>query len=132
LLHISRLDGSKRVEQVEDYLADGQLLKVRVREIDRGKVSLELVEALEGATLPDSEAPSQGSGGGRRDSGGRNGGGRDGGDRGGRDRGRSDRGGRDRDRDTPPASEPAKPAAGGDRRRVAQSFDEVFDDKGNR
>jgi polyribonucleotide nucleotidyltransferase len=132
LLHISRLDGSKRVEQVEDYLADGQLLKVRVREIDRGKVSLELVEALEGATLPDSEAPSQGSGGGRRDSGGRNGGGRDGGDRGGRDRGRGDRGGRDRDRDTPPASEPAKPAAGGDRRRVAQSFDEVFDDKGNR
>ncbi|HLV89847.1 MAG TPA: polyribonucleotide nucleotidyltransferase, partial [Acidimicrobiia bacterium] len=36
LLHISRLDGSKRVERVEDYLSEGDLLKVRVREIDRG------------------------------------------------------------------------------------------------
>jgi polyribonucleotide nucleotidyltransferase len=140
LLHISRLDGSKRVENVEDYLSDGQLLKVRVREIDRGKVSLELVEALEGATLPDSGAPSQGSGG-RREGGGRDGGGRDGGgrhgggggERGGRDRdrGRGDRGGRDRNREST-GNEPAQPAAGGERRRVAQSFDEVFDDKGNR
>jgi polyribonucleotide nucleotidyltransferase len=138
LLHISRLDGSKRVENVEDYLSDGQLLKVRVREIDRGKVSLELVEALEGATLPDSGAPSQGSGGrregGGRDGGGRHGGGgRDGGERGGRDRdrGRGDRGGRDRNLEST-SNEPAQPAAGGERRRVAQSFDEVFDDKGNR
>ncbi len=53
LLHISRLDGSKRVERVEDYLSDGDVLKVRVREIERGKVSLELVEALPGATLPE-------------------------------------------------------------------------------
>jgi len=136
LLHISRLDGSKRVETVEDYLTDGQLLKVRVREIDRGKVSLELVEALEGATLPDPEALGQGGGGGRRDGGGRDGGGRDRGDRGGRDRdrdrGRGDRGGRDRARESAPSHEPAKPAASGDRRRVAQSFDEVFDDKGNK
>ena len=66
LLHISRLDGSKRVERVEDYLSDGDILKVRVREIDRGKVSLELVEALEGATLPDPDsAPPRSSGGGR-------------------------------------------------------------------
>jgi polyribonucleotide nucleotidyltransferase len=140
LLHISRLDGSKRVENVEDYLSDGQLLKVRVREIDRGKVSLELVEALEGATLPDSGAPSQGSGG-RREGGGRDGGGRDGGGRHGggggergsrdRDRGRGDRGGRDRNREST-SNEPTQPAAGGERRRVAQSFDEVFDDKGNR
>ena len=139
LLHISRLDGSKRVENVEDYLSDGQLLKVRVREIDRGKVSLELVEALEGATLPDAGAPSQGSGG-RREGGGRDGGGRDGGGRHGgggreggrdRDRGRGDRGGRDRNREST-SSEPAQPAAGGERRRVAQSFDEVFDDKGNK
>ncbi|HVR79752.1 MAG TPA: polyribonucleotide nucleotidyltransferase [Acidimicrobiia bacterium] len=143
LLHISRLDGSKRVENVEDYLSDGQLLKVRVREIDRGKVSLELVEALEGATLPDSGAPSQGSGG-RREGGGRDGGGRDGGGRHGgggrdggergsrdRDRGRGDRGGRDRNREST-SNEPAQPAAGGERRRVAQSFDEVFDDKGNK
>jgi len=82
LLHISRLDGSKRVERVEDYLTDGQELKVRVREIDRGKVSLELIDALEGATLPGPEAGGQGGGGGgRRD------------DRGGRDRGRSGGGG---------------------------------------
>ena len=111
LLHISRLDGSKRVERVEDYLVDGQELKVRVREIDRGKVSLELVEALEGATLPEPEAPRQDGGdrGGRdrdRDRGGR---GRDrGGDRGGRDR---DRG--SRDRDPSPSSVETAPAGAG-------------------
>ncbi|MGA7227213.1 MAG: polyribonucleotide nucleotidyltransferase, partial [Acidimicrobiia bacterium] len=88
LLHISRLDGSKRVERVEDYLSDGQELDVRVREIDRGKVSLELVNALEGATLPDSEPARQGGGDRGRD----NGGGRDR-DRGGRDRGSRDRNG---------------------------------------
>ncbi len=88
LLHISRLDGSKRVERVEDYLEDGDILKVRVREIDRGKVSLELIEALEGATLPASEpAGTRPDRGGDRD--------RDRGDRNGRDRG-GDRGGRDR------------------------------------
>jgi polyribonucleotide nucleotidyltransferase len=129
LLHISRLDGSKRVERVEDYLTDGQVLKVRVREIDRGKVSLELVEPLEGATLPDSEPPNQGGGGERR----RDNGGRDGGDRG--------RGGRDRDRNRDRSPSPStstststsepQPVSSGDRRRVAQSFDEVFDELGN-
>ncbi len=128
LLHISRLDGSKRVERVEDYLVDGQELKVRVREIDRGKVSLELVEALEGATLPEPEAPRQDGGdrGGRdrdRDRGGR---GRDrGGDRGGRDRG-------SRDREPSPSSvetpQPAPAESGAERRRAAQSFDEVFEE----
>ena len=130
LLHISRLDGSKRVERVEDYLVDGQELKVRVREIDRGKVSLELVEALEGATLPEPEAPRQDGGdrGGRdrdRDRGGR---GRDrGGDRGGRDR---DRGSRDRD-PSPSSVETPQPVpadSGAERRRAAQSFDEVFEE----
>jgi polyribonucleotide nucleotidyltransferase len=130
LLHISRLDGSKRVERVEDYLVDGQELKVRVREIDRGKVSLELVEALEGATLPEPEAPRQDGGdrGGRdrdRDRGGR---GRDrGGDRGGRDR---DRGSRDRD-PSPTSVETPQPVpaeSGAERRRAAQSFDEVFEE----
>jgi len=95
LLHISRLDGSKRVENVEDYLSDGDDLKVRVRDLERGKVSLELVDALPGATLPDPEAPSGGGDRGR------------GGDRGGRDRDRGrgndrgrggDRGGRGGDR----------------------------------
>ena len=137
LLHISRLDGSTRVERVEDYLTDGQELKVRVREIDRGKVSLELVEALEGTTLPDSEPPSSGGGDRGRGSGDRD---RDRG-RGSsdRDRGRGGRDGRDRsdrsrdDRPAPekaPAAEPAAApaAAGNERRRVAQPFDEVFED----
>jgi polyribonucleotide nucleotidyltransferase len=130
LLHISRLDGSKRVERVEDYLKDGQELKVRVREIDRGKVSLELVEALEGATLPGPEAPRQDGGERRRDGGDRNGG-----DRGGRGRDRGDRGGRDRDRDrnrdrdaNRDHGETPKTDAGSERRRAAQSFDEVFEE----
>ncbi|HEU4918030.1 MAG TPA: polyribonucleotide nucleotidyltransferase [Acidimicrobiia bacterium] len=129
LLHISRLDGSKRVERVEDYLTDGQELKVRVREIDRGKVSLELVEALDGATLPDSEAPRQDGGDRRRDNGDR------GGDRGGRGRDRGDRGSRDRDRNRDRGRdrnrdqvETPKPDAGSERRRAAQSFDEVFEE----
>ena len=129
LLHISRLDGSKRVERVEDYLSDGQELKVRVREIDRGKVSLELVEALEGATLPEPEAPRQDGGDRRRDNGG--------GDRGGRGRDRGDRGGRDRDRgrDRDPCPQRLRGAQGGRARvrvrppaRAAQSFDEVFEE----
>ncbi|MGH8951513.1 MAG: polyribonucleotide nucleotidyltransferase [Acidimicrobiia bacterium] len=130
LLHISRLDGSKRVERVEDYLNDGQELKVRVREIDRGKVSLELVEPLEGATLPEPEAPRQNGGDRRRDDGGRDrdrgGRGRDRGDRGGRDRDRD----RSRDRDAAPSggSDPVPAETGGDRRRAAQSFDEVFEE----
>jgi polyribonucleotide nucleotidyltransferase len=129
LLHISRLDGSKRVERVEDYLSDGQELKVRVREIDRGKVSLELVEALEGATLPDPEAPKQ-DGGDRR----RGGDDRNGGDRGGRGRDRGDRGGRDRDRDRNREGDRNRDQsatssnAGSERRRAAQSFDEVFEE----
>ncbi len=92
LLHISRIDGSKRVENVEDYLSDGDELKVRVRDLERGKVSLELVEALPGATLPDPDAPS----GGGNDRGGR--GDRDRGDRNGRGRGGDRNGGRNRDR----------------------------------
>ena len=130
LLHISRLDGSKRVERVEDYLSEGDELKVRVREIDRGKVSLELVEALEGATLPSGDAPSGGGGGGgRRDDrsrGDRNRGGRDG--RGGRDR-NNDRGGDRKDTERGDGDKGGK-AAGG-RRRAAQSFDEAFEELKN-
>jgi polyribonucleotide nucleotidyltransferase len=118
LLHISRLDGSKRVERVEDYLSDGDELKVRVREIDRGKVSLELVEALPGATLPSADAPTGGGGGGR--------------DRGDRGRGRDnrerrngDRGDRGQSRDAEPR-QPQEAGAGG-RRKAAQSFSEAFE-----
>jgi polyribonucleotide nucleotidyltransferase len=123
LLHISRLDGSKRVERVEDYLSEGDVLQVRVREIDRGKVSLELVEALPGAALPDS-GPSNGNrGGGKHEGGGRD---RGRGDRGGRggDRGRNgDRKGAERKReDSVPAGQ------SGGRRRAARSFSETFEE----
>jgi len=117
LLHISRLDGSKRVERVEDYLSDGDNLQVRVREIDRGKVSLELVDALEGATLPDAEAPKGGGGGNR---------GRD------RDRGRGGRGRDSRDdrRDSNDGDKSADKAGAGEsagNRRTAPSFEETFE-----
>ncbi len=132
LLHISRLDGSKRVERVEDYLAEGDQLKVRVREIDRGKVSLELVEALPGATLPSADAPSSNGGGGR-DRGDRDRG-RDR-DRRGGDRGGNRNGGNDRRRDdsgnSAGSGNASSTAATGDsssgRRRAAKSFAETFE-----
>jgi polyribonucleotide nucleotidyltransferase len=150
LLHISRLDGSKRVERVEDYLSDGDELKVRVREIDRGKVSLELVEALPGGTLPNGDGPSDGGGGNRdrnrQDDRGGRGNDRDRGRRGGGDRGGSRDGGRsgDRsgattgassgagsqgDRSTPAKAEEKTDdmAGSGGRRRAAQSFSEAFE-----
>jgi polyribonucleotide nucleotidyltransferase len=47
LLHISKLDASRRVERVEDYLKLGDRVKVRLAEIDRnGKLSLDLAEPL--------------------------------------------------------------------------------------
>jgi polyribonucleotide nucleotidyltransferase len=113
LLHISRIDGSTRVERVEDYLSEGDELKVRVREMDRGKVSLELVEALEGATLPSDNKG--GGNGGPKDSG-RPSQNRKGGDRGGkRDRKDDDRGN-------------GQQAKSGDRRKPARSFDEAFEE----
>ena len=119
LLHISRLDGSKRVERVEEYLTDGQDLKVRVREIDRGKVSLELVDALDGATLP-GDSPGQGGGSSRRDDrGGR--GGRDGRD--GRDRDRS----RDQGRQSTEDRSDSKTSSG-QRRQAPKSFEDTFEE----
>ncbi|MFV1960768.1 MAG: polyribonucleotide nucleotidyltransferase [Acidimicrobiia bacterium] len=128
LLHISRLDGSKRVERVEDYLSDGDTLQVRVREIDRGKVSLELVDALEGATLPDAEAPKGGGGGGgggnrgRDRDRGRGGRGRDSGDD------RRDRGGsNDGDKGADKGADKTSVGQSGGGRRSAPSFDETFE-----
>jgi polyribonucleotide nucleotidyltransferase len=119
LLHISRLDGSKRVERVEDYLSEGEELKVRVREIDRGKVSLELVEPLPGATLPNGGG--SGGDGGSRDQDrheGRGG-------RGDRDRGnRRDGNGGDLRRDDKEGGD-QKPS--GRRRKASQSFSEAFE-----
>ncbi len=90
LLHISKIGGDRRIDNVEDVLSLGDKVKVVVGEIDRnGKVSLNMA----------GQPVSDGGGGGDDDRGGRD---RDGGDRdrGGRDRDRGDRdrGGRDRDR----------------------------------
>ena len=89
LLHISKMGGGRRIEQVEDVLSLGDKVQVVVREIDdRGKVSLDLAEGVELELREGATASPKSDGGGR-----------DRGDRGGRDRGRSsDRGGRDRDR----------------------------------
>jgi polyribonucleotide nucleotidyltransferase len=123
LLHISRLDGSKRVERVEDYLSDGDKLQVRVREIDRGKVSLELVDALEGATLPDAEAPKGGGGNRSRDRDrGRGGRGRDSRDDR-RDRVGSDGGDKSADK----SADKVDAGESGGNRRAAPSFDETFE-----
>ena len=143
LLHISKIDRERRVDQVEDYLELGQKVNVKLTEIDdRGKLSLELAE---GEKLEPSEAAkarggsSSGGdgGGGGRDRGDR--GGRDRGDRGGRDGGKRsgdrdgggrgrDRGGRsDRDgRGQSPRSDDAK-SAGDGKRRPAPSFDDAID-----
>jgi polyribonucleotide nucleotidyltransferase len=122
LLHISRLDGSKRVERVEDYLSEGDQLQVRVREIDRGKVSLELVEALPGATLPNGDAPSGGGGGGR------DRGKHEGRDRGGRgDRDRGGKGGNRHSGDQSRSDSDSASASTGGRRKAARSFSETFE-----
>ena len=82
LLHISKLDPDRRVNRVEDYLSEGQKVKVVVEGMDRGKLSLILAERLPG--------PPAGQDGARRTGGGRGprGGGRQGGGRGPRGGGR--------------------------------------------
>jgi polyribonucleotide nucleotidyltransferase len=79
LVHISKLGNGQRVNNVEDVLTLGDVIRVRVDDVDdKGKVSLTPVDA-DGNDLP-------GGGGGA------------GGDRGPRERrDRDDRGGRDRD-----------------------------------
>ncbi|HEX2153499.1 MAG TPA: polyribonucleotide nucleotidyltransferase [Acidimicrobiia bacterium] len=143
LLHISKLDASKRVERVEDYLELGDKLNVRVGGIDRGKLSLDLVEALPGATLP--EPGGNGGGGGRdRSDGGERRESRDRGDRGdrnrdrdrgrdrdnrNRDQGNRDQGNRDQgNREQGDRSRQGQGQGGGDRRRAARSFEETFED----
>ena len=56
LLHISKIDPDRRVNRVEDYLSQGQKVKVVVEGIDRGKVSLILAERLSGPP-PGMESP---------------------------------------------------------------------------
>lgn len=80
LLHISQL-APGRVERVEDYLKEGDKIRVKVNTIDprNGKIDLVRPE-LEGIVAPREPRSNNRGGGGRRDGGG----GRDGGGRGGR------------------------------------------------
>jgi polyribonucleotide nucleotidyltransferase len=76
LLHISKLGGGKRIDKVEDVLALGDDVMVKVDDVDpNGQVSLSPVDAL---------TEKEGAGGGS--------------DRGDRGSDRGERGGRDRDR----------------------------------
>jgi polyribonucleotide nucleotidyltransferase len=143
LLHISKIGGDRRIDNVEDVLSLGDKIKVVVGEIDRnGKVSLNMA----------GQPPTGGEGGGGEDRGGRDRergarddrdrGGRDGGDRGGRDRGGRDRGGRSEGRERSGASQAGdaprrrrpredqaadnRSDAGSSRRRAA-SFEDEFE-----
>ncbi|HKX74454.1 MAG TPA: polyribonucleotide nucleotidyltransferase [Acidimicrobiia bacterium] len=124
LLHISKLDSTRRVERVEDYLELGQRVPVIVEEIDprTGKLALQLARPLEG--VPREGAGASGNGPPRedrpRDRGDRNR------DRGGRDRGDRDRGDRNRGDRAPDTRTTAEP--GGERRRPAVSFEDTFED----
>jgi polyribonucleotide nucleotidyltransferase len=134
LLHISKLDASRRVDRVEDYLELGQKVAVVVEEIDRGgKLALKLAQPLEvtappeGGARPDREAGGERS----RDRGDRSRGDRDRGDRDRGDRDRGPRGGRDRegrggDRERRTGE---RPTDSGERRRAAVSFEETFEDQ---
>lgn len=92
LLHISKIGGSRRIDNVEDVLSLGDKVQVVVNEIDRnGKVSLNMAGEESAGEDDAEEAPRSRDDDGRsrdrdRDD-----------DRGGRDRDRDDRG-RDRDR----------------------------------
>ena len=140
LLHISKLDPDRRVNRVEDYLSQGQKVKVVVEGMDRGKLSLILAERLQGPP-PGKESPrtdrggrgprrdgarrgggrGDSRGGGRGDSrGGRRGGGRGGSKGGG---GRGGRPSNSRRQDGRGAGS-GRPAAGGHRRR-AKSFGDI-------
>jgi len=147
LLHISKLDDSRRVERVEDYLELGQKLAVIVEDIDprTGKLALNLAKPLEGVPRGGgtgggdgtrSERPRDDRARDDRPSRDRDRGDRDrrGGDRprGDRPRGDRPRGDRPGDRDRRPSDRPAEPspepAESGDRRRAAVSFEDAFED----
>ena len=97
LLHISKIDPDRRVNRVEDYLSQGQKVKVVVEGMDRGKLSLILAERLAGPPAGQESPRRDGAGRPPRRDGARSGGGRGGGDRRGggpRGGGRGGRGGR--------------------------------------
>jgi len=107
LLHISQI-AHERVENVGDYLKEGQIVKVKVLETDeKGRVKLSMKALLERPEgMPEREE--------RGDRGPRG----DRGDRGGRDRG--DRGDRGERRERAPRAEQESPAQGGDAEGQAQ------------
>ncbi|MGQ0596477.1 polyribonucleotide nucleotidyltransferase [Aquabacterium sp.] len=107
LLHISQI-AHERVENVGDYLKEGQIVKVKVLETDeKGRVKLSMKALLERPEgMPEREE--------RGDRGPRG----DRGDRGGRDRG--DRGDRGERRDRAPRAEQETSAQGGDAEGQAQ------------
>ena len=123
LLHISKIGGNKRIDNVEDVYSLGDKIQVVVREIDdRGKVSLDVAGAEQPSDDGDS-APRERSEG--------NGESRDRGDRDrGRDRGPRERGGRDggsRDRGSDRGGDrAAKPEADKPGRTVV-SFEDEFE-----
>ncbi len=141
LLHISKMDSTRHVRRVGDYLSEGDELKVVVESIDRmGKVSLKIDKDLDpkpGAKTPPAgsrgagprrDRPSRGPGRGKR-SGGHRGGGR-GGHRGGgrgsgprRGGGSGTRGGGSGNRG---GATRRQPSSGGGRRFA--SFEEAFED----
>jgi polyribonucleotide nucleotidyltransferase len=102
LIHISKLGRGKRINAVEDVVALGDEIEVRVEEIDdRGKVSLNLADAPESSS---SDAPEGGRSGGR---------------------GRSGNGGRD----AAPAESDTVSDADSDSDVVTVSFEEAFDEE---
>jgi len=143
LLHISKIDASRRVDRVEDYLELGQKIAVVVEEIDRnGKLALKLAQPLEGGPREGAGESSNGEDRPRdrddrprdrddrprdRDRGDRNRGGAS------RDQRPRERDSRDRDRSDRPresrTDSPASPDTAGERRRAAVSFEETFDDR---
>ena len=105
LLHISKIGGNRRIDNVEDVLSLGDKIQVVVGEIDRnGKVSLNMA-----GEPPAAEGGGDEDRGRDRDRGDR--------DRGGRDRDRGDRGGRDRDRGRSESRDRSDKGEGGDGRR---------------
>ncbi|HSM02695.1 MAG TPA: polyribonucleotide nucleotidyltransferase [Acidimicrobiia bacterium] len=94
LLHISKIGGNKRIDNVEDVYSLGDKIQVVVREIDdRGKVSLDLAGAEQPSGDGDGDSAPSDRGDGSEGNGER----RERSDRG-RDRAPRERGGRDRDR----------------------------------
>jgi polyribonucleotide nucleotidyltransferase len=127
LLHISKMGGGKRIENVEDVYNLGDKIQVVVREIDdRGKVSLDLAGAEpspEGESGEEPRPPRER----REPRGERSGGERSSGDRGGRDRGprRSSSGDRGGARSSERAPSAAAPASKPGRKVV--SFEDDFE-----